>query len=126
MVRPNVITGRGTPTEKRYYAFLTGLPCCLSGRTDAVQRAHTGPKFMGRKSALWTVFPLQHVLHLAEEANRLDFWTFALPGQDHLAWAERLFGNFEERDRIEAEYTLAEMADLADRAYLEPILRRAA
>lgn len=128
MVRRNLKTGRGTAKEVRYYAWLEGMPCCLSGRTDGVVRAHTGGwadgKGAGQKAGLWTILPLQNALHLEEERGRTLFWTEALPGEDHLAWADRLHDQFKMDDRAEGERILFEMQELADRRYLAKIFGR--
>lgn len=108
-------------------AFLhDGLGCCLSGRTEAVQVAHTGQKAMGLKSPLWTCLPLDFALHREEEHGRDTFWSQALPRENHLDWAERLYDCFEKSDRTGALVLLEDMRDLADRQYLASILAVAA
>lgn len=108
-------------------AFLhDGMGCCLSGRTEAVQVAHTGAKAMGLKSPLWTCLPIDAVLHHEEERGRSDFWSQALPGENHLDWAVRLYDCFEQSDRMGALVLLEDMRDLADRQYLASILAVAA
>ena len=127
MVRRNEKTGRGTSQERRYMTFLhDGLGCCLSGRTDGIEVAHTGPKAMGLKSPMWTCLPLHYSLHREEECGRDAFWKQALPGENHLDWALRLYDCFEQSDRIGALLLLEDMRDLADRRYLASILAVAA
>ncbi len=127
MVRPNPRTGRGTPHERRYMAFLhDGLGCCLSGRTDGIEVAHTGKNAIGLKAPMWTCLPMFHALHAEEGAGRDKFWAAALPGENHLAWAERLYDCFELSDRTGALVLLEDMRDLADRQYLASILAVAA
>ena len=121
-MRINPHTLRGTAKERKYYRWLEGMPCCLSARTDAVQRAHTGKKGVGRKAPLWTVLPLQHALHLAEEAGRDSFWEQA--GHDPIPWAERLFDCFEKDDREGAEALLFDMHEGANLLFLGQVFRK--
>ena len=111
---------RGTSTESRYYRWLTGMPCCLSARTDRVQRAHTGGlsegKGMSRKAPLWTVLPLYWSLHAVEERQRKRFWGEV--GIEPIPHAERLFDMFEVNDRTGAELMLADMHEAANLEYL--------
>ncbi len=123
---------RKTPTEKAYYKWLEGFPCCLSGRTDGIQYAHTGGqaegKGMGRKAHLSTVLPLHYSLHRAEEAGRDQFWETAL-GESPVPYAERLFDCFEKDDRDAAAVLLMDMHETAMGrcpAFLRSILVRAA
>jgi hypothetical protein len=127
MGRPNPRTGRFTQQERRYMAFLhDGLGCCLSGRTDGVEVAHTGQKSMGMKAPLWTCLPLHYSLHREEECGRDRFWKQALTGENHLDWAVRLYECFEQSDRMGALVLLEDMRDAADRQYLASILAVAA
>jgi hypothetical protein len=116
---------------KRYKAFLHGDigQCCLTGRAD-IQLAHAGDvttgKGMGIKCPHYQVLPLSHALHLAEEADRQTFWANALPGEDHLAWAERLYECFVNAERADALDLIADMQEAANRSYLASILAVAA
>ena len=103
-----------------------GMGCCLSGRTDGVEVAHTGQKAIGLKSPMWTCLPLHYSLHREEECGRVTFWKQALPCENHLDWALRLYGCFEQSDRIGALVLLEDMRDLADRRHLASILAVAA
>ena len=85
---------RGTPLEKRYYAWLhRECVCCLT-QYPVFQIAHTGPKFaMSRKGPLRSCLPLRFELHIIEEAGRKAFWErVGIP--DHLDWADRLYEIF--------------------------------
>lgn len=128
MPKANPRTGRGTAEERRYYAWLKGMPCCLTGNTDGVQFAHTGAwgegKGLGQKAALWTVLPLHHVLHAVEERGRQLFWTSVKI--EPVPWATRLYDQFTKDNRHEAELILAEMRQEANRDFLVQILRRSA
>lgn len=106
--------------------------CCLTGRLD-IHTAHVGGlaqgKGMGIKCDEKYMLPLDAYLHLhADHRPDLwpDFWANALPGEDHLAWAERLFDCFEKDDRDSGLRLLMDMQDIANRTYLATILRRAA
>lgn len=132
MPRANPRTGRGTALERRYNAWLTGLPCCLSARTDGVVRAHTGDhrqhKGLQQKAHLTTILPLQNALHLEEERGREAFWMRAL-GESPVPWAERLFDCFENDDREGADLLLLDMHERAmihGGSYLYQLLLRAA
>ena len=124
--QPNL---RGTPLERRYFAWLGGFPCCLSQRPDGVQLAHTGDvttgKGVGFKTGPDTVLPLHHALHAMEEKGRQWFWSGAL-GESPLPWAERLFDIFEKDDREGAEILLMDMHEQADKAFLRMLFERAA
>lgn len=52
--------------DKAHLAFVAGLPCCITGRTDGVQAHHllkTSEKCMGRRSGDDKVIPLHHEMH---------------------------------------------------------------
>jgi len=54
--------------DKAHLAFVAGLPCCITGRTDGVQAHHllkTSEKCMGRRSGDDKVIPLHHEIHTA-------------------------------------------------------------
>ena len=133
MMHPKHDNGRDSKEEREYYNWLADLynyGCCLTGRTDAVQMAHVGDhrqgKGMGRKADFSTVLPLQHILHMEEESNRLQFWEMAIPGWSHIALAERLHDAHTQGDQSAAMLLLWEIRDAANRPYLEDIMRRVA
>ena len=115
----------------RYKRFLHGDigQCCLTGRID-IQIAHAGDVTTGKGTGIkcphYQVLPLSRPLHYAEENGRAAFWALALPGEEHLAWAERLYECFSNAERSAALDLIADMQAKADRSYLASILAVAA
>lgn len=126
---PKHDNGRFTAEEKRYFDWLRALapmPCCLTGRTDGIDIAHTGleGRGMGRKAHYETCLPLLNVLHAKEHNNRDLFWAGAL-GEDPVPWAIRLFECFQSEDVPAACDLLADMQWKANHDFIEELLRNA-
>jgi hypothetical protein len=93
--------------------------CCLSGRSDGIELAHTfkGDFRLGRRGSHIYVLPLFHSLHHAEHRHH-DFWDNALPGADPKDWAARLDDIWRANDLEGADLLLKDMQAIADRGYL--------
>ncbi|MEM6546468.1 MAG: hypothetical protein AAF713_01855 [Pseudomonadota bacterium] len=98
MMIPKHDNQRFTQEERRYYAWLHELPCCLSMVSIGVQVAHTGGlsegKGVARKADLQTCLPLHYRLHYWEERNRRLFWRQV--GVDPIRWSAKLYQAFAE------------------------------
>lgn len=133
MVTPRPLLGqkvkslRHTGIERRYYKWLHDNCCCVLTGYKPFDIAHTGGlsqgKGMATKAALHTCLPLRRELHLIEERSRKDFWAqVGLP--DHLAWAERLYDNFETGD--DPTTLLLDMQEQANRSVIASMLSKCA
>lgn len=117
---------RFTKEESDYYAWLhdDGV-CCLTGRTDGINIAHTGGpdegKGMGRKAYLHTCLPIFWRLHMIEERQREFFWTSAgFP--DYLVWAKRLHDHYTTGQP--KELVIYAMIARANREYLTGVMTK--
>ena len=91
------IAPRGSPLERRYYAWMhLNCTCCVTGQ-PTFEAAHTGGlsegKGMGRKANVNTCLPLIKALHVRDEEARKTFWR-TVGITDYRRQAAKLFDLF--------------------------------